>query len=246
MPEAQAPSASVVGSLPQDARYHGDPARAPVVAALYFFLALLALSVVEGLLGGALLDEESFGGDRGQAVRGLITLFEAVDSALVVAAVCWVARPPALPRQPASRRLQGWLAGGPLLLAALAANLGYHFLLNDYLALPDDWTPMESLRGASKTWLVLALCLQPAIFEEIFFRYLMLGHLRSVTGAHGAVWVSSLVFGLAHLGAPLSIPMLIVVGVALGYARVWSGSLLLPMLMHFAHNLVVICLETQA
>jgi membrane protease YdiL (CAAX protease family) len=99
--------------------------------------------------------------------------------------------------------------------------------------------------GASATWLVLAICVQPAIFEELFFRYLTLGHLRSVTGVHGAVWVSSLIFGLAHLGVPLSIPMLVVVGVVLGYARVWSGSLLLPMLMHAAHNLVIVYLETQ-
>ena len=31
-------------------------------------------------------------------------------------------------------------------------------------------------------------------------------------GVHAAVWVSSLIFGLAHLGVPMSMPALIVVG----------------------------------
>lgn len=57
---------------------------------------------------------------------------------------------------------------------------------------------------------------------------------------------SSLMFGLAHVGQPFSIPVLILIGVTLGYARIHSGGLALPMLMHGAHNFVVLWIEGVA
>jgi membrane protease YdiL (CAAX protease family) len=50
-------------------------------------------------------------------------------------------------------------------------------------------------------------------------------------------------FGLAHLGMPLSIPMLILVGLGFGYLRVGSRSIILPMILHFAHNATVTLVE---
>jgi membrane protease YdiL (CAAX protease family) len=87
------------------------------------------------------------------------------------------------------------------------------------------------------------ICVQPAIVEELFFRHLVLGVLRSNLGVHGAVFISSVMFALAHIGVPLSMPVLFVLGLGLGYARVASGGLLLPMAMHFVHNAVVIGVE---
>jgi membrane protease YdiL (CAAX protease family) len=81
------------------------------------------------------------------------------------------------------------------------------------------------------------------IVEELFFRYLVLGHLRTVMGMHGAVWVSSVMFGMAHVHAFGSVPILIVVGAGLGYMRVMSGSLAVPMLMHGLHNAAVLAWE---
>jgi membrane protease YdiL (CAAX protease family) len=62
-------------------------------------------------------------------------------------------------------------------------------------------------------------------------------------GDHGAIWVSAVMFGLLHLYNPLGMPMLIVVGAGLGYMRLVSGGMLLPMLMHGFHNALVIALE---
>ena len=39
------------------------------------------------------------------------------------------------------------------------------------------------------------------------------------------------------------VAMLLVLGIGLGYARVASGGVLLPMAMHFVHNAVVIAVE---
>ena len=81
---------------------------------------------------------------------------------------------------------------------------------------------------------------QPAVIEELFFRYLALGALRSHVGLHLAVFLSSLMFAAAHLGQFPFIPALLVIGIGLGYVRHFSGGLLLPMLIHFGHNLVVL------
>lgn len=88
--------------------------------------------------------------------------------------------------------------------------------------------------------LVFTAAVMPALMEEFFFRYFALGTLQKFTHVHSAVAISSFMFAFAHLYNPLGVPMLFLMGLALGYARVWSGGLLLPMLMHFAHNFMVI------
>src|SRR5262249_55571120 len=91
---------------------------------------------------------------------------------------------------------------------------------------------------------VVTVCLMPAVFEELFFRHLALGSLREHIGVHGSVWISSVMFGMAHIGATLSVPILILLGVYFGYARVVSGGLLLPMMLHFVHNAVITYVNT--
>jgi membrane protease YdiL (CAAX protease family) len=226
------------------ARRKPDSAMPPAAErVLYYFLALLGLSVAQRFIAAIAIHGAA---DPERVQQWLTASFEAVDSVLILLAVWRLPRPAAPAPLSASHRAAGWLAGPPLLFAALAVNLAYHHLLRSFTSAPDWLTRDQDMAGQSIAWLALTICVQPAIFEELFFRYLTLGHLRSVMGVHAAVWVSSLIFGLAHLGVPLSIPALIVVGVALGYARVWSGSLLLPMLMHFAHNLVVVFLELNS
>src|SRR5262249_7633765 len=122
-------------------------------------------------------------------------------------------------------------------------NLAYHFVLRTILREPLIADEMVAQLGMSP-WVLLAYCIQPAIVEELFFRGLALGSLRNVTGVHSAVFISSVMFGMAHIGVPISIPYLVVVGIALGYVRVASGSLLLPMLLHFGHNFAVLYLDT--
>ncbi len=87
---------------------------------------------------------------------------------------------------------------------------------------------------------MLLACVQPALVEEWFFRHLALRTLQGATTTRGAVLISSVMFGMAHVGAPFSIPYLTVCGLALGYVRVRAHSLALPMLMHFAHNAFVL------
>ncbi len=64
-------------------------------------------------------------------------------------------------------------------------------------------------------------------------------------GLTAAVCVTSVMFGMAHSAVLLSIPILTVVGLGLGIVRVWSGSIILPMLLHALHNAAIIYFETR-
>ncbi|HZZ73566.1 MAG TPA: CPBP family intramembrane glutamic endopeptidase [Pirellulales bacterium] len=166
---------------------------------------------------------------------------EGIDSLVVLAALILL---PRLPRRKIPFRMarRGWIAALPLLVLALILNGCYFWLLRWFLQTP-DWLRPEHINDHHLGWSILLTCIQPAIIEELFFRYLVLGNLREFMGDHGAIWVSSIMFGMAHIGNPLAIPILMVVGATFGYARVYSNSMIPPMLMHCLHNGMILILE---
>lgn len=212
---------------------------------LGFFAAMLVVSLIHGAI-------EQFGmagkeGLNAEAMRGMmfrVLVAEFIDTVLVFLAVIFITSPPANPARSLGTRFAVWIVAGPGLALALGANWLYHEFLRNLLAAP-YWLNEFALKPELSTWSFLAICIQPAIVEELFFRYLLLGTLRRATGIHGAVLISSVMFGIAHIGVPLSIPMLIGLGILFGYARVWSGGLTLPILMHFVHNLVILLAEAK-
>jgi membrane protease YdiL (CAAX protease family) len=165
---------------------------------------------------------------------------------LVLVAVLVTWRPPSI--TPAARAYPAfaWLAGLPVLVVMLMVNFGYglvlRFLAEVVLGAPPQPDQTANF-GLGDGWIaVLLICVQPAIVEEFFFRFLLLGHLRPHIGTHGAVWLSAFFFASAHLGQLFGFPVLFLLGAVLGYARVYSGGLILPMALHFLHNLAVITL----
>ena len=91
--------------------------------------------------------------------------------------------------------------------------------------------------GWGSVSLVLLFCVQPAIFEELAFRGVILAALAHVMKSREAVVVSALMFMTLHLMV-FSFPHLLVMGVLYGWLRVRSGSLYPSMLAHFFHNLI--------
>ncbi len=87
---------------------------------------------------------------------------------------------------------------------------------------------------------VITICLLPAIFEETCFRGCILNGMKSL-GVHKAVWFSAVIFMLMHGGPDQTIHQLIV-GAICGYALVYSGSLLVPIIIHFFNNFTAITL----
>lgn len=171
----------------------------------------------------------------------LLLASEAFDALVVLATWLAVVRQPRPPSATAWRDFGAWLAAAPLLVGLLAANVGYHRLLLDYLGVsPDRLEPSFGL--VWWPWLVLAICVQPALVEELFFRGIAFDSLTATTGAGTALLLSSVMFALAHTGVVLSMPLLFLMGLCFGLARIWSGGLVLPMAMHAAHNAGVLFL----
>jgi membrane protease YdiL (CAAX protease family) len=207
------------------------------------FCTLLGLSVAFGLCGRAVVHAHA-----GLSPRGLlcgIALLEAIDTIVVVVALCLVPvrfrrRPP-----PPLRRVVVWASFVLVLAVVFGVNCLYHAGLQRVVGVA-SWDRAMFARRDLWPLVVVLMCVQPAIVEELFFRYLALDTLRKVAGAGTAVVLSAVMFATAHIGVPLSMPVLLVLGVALGYAREASGGLALPMLMHLLHNAAVMWLKVQA
>jgi uncharacterized protein len=213
-----------------------------LVRTLVVFMAMLATSLVGGWLafGAAILRDHGKEPPAGEELV-LVGILEAIDTVLVLGALVLIRPPWRMPRKPLSRRLLAWAGCLPLLVLLLAINLSYHEYLLRVLHLR-EWQREAIDDPGLLPWVIALICVQPAIVEELFFRYLALGALRSVVGPHAAVVVSSVMFAMAHLGVPLSLPVLFVLGIGLGYARLWSGGMLLPMIMHGLHNAAVLAM----
>jgi CAAX protease family protein len=138
-----------------------------------------------------------------------------------------------------STQLATLLASLPVFALLLALNIAYGYFLREWLR--PKWLPPHEPTPWTYFTLV-TMILQPAVIEELFFRYLALGVLRQVTGTHAAVFVSSVMFALAHIYNPFGIPYLLICGLFLGYLRV-AGTIFLPMFFHGLHNAIVIYLE---
>ena len=225
------------------------PPLGPLVVVLVAYAGMMGVSFSQAVYGLLLNTDRLAAQDGLRREMFYDTLvFEAVDAVIVVAAIVLASRP--LRRAAAWSRPGTWLLSAPGFVAILALNFGYHALLVYLFAGGDDAEPPEAKAASDGLFTpdgwrtVLTVCVQPAVVEELFFRFLLLGHLRHHLGLHASVWLSSVLFGMAHLGNVPGWPVLILIGAALGYARVLSGGLALPVLLHFGHNFAI-CLAEE-
>jgi CAAX protease family protein len=223
------------------ASFHRD-AR-PLKVVLGFFVVLLSVTIFQawyihfgpGMPQGNRKEQE-------MAMLKQMLVVEAIDTVLVLIAIVWAGAPRPF-RPSGSTQLATWLLALPFLALLLGINIGYGKLLKEYIG-EQPHIEVIPINFENYFWLVLlSVCIQPAVIEELFFRYLCLGHLKRVMNEHGAIWVTAVMFGLAHLHNPIGMPVLIVIGAGFGYARVKSGNLALPILLHGLHNAVVVMLE---
>jgi HAD superfamily hydrolase (TIGR01509 family) len=87
-------------------------------------------------------------------------------------------------------------------------------------------------------WVAVVICAPWG--EELFFRgFLFKGWLHSVLGGWGTVFLTALIWGLIHLQYDAyGIGTVFVGGLLLGYARLRSGSIYPPILMHTLMNVI--------
>ena len=76
------------------------------------------------------------------------------------------------------------------------------------------------------------MALLPALAEELSFR----GTLQQLLGnKHLAIWITAIIFSAIHMQFYGFIPRMLM-GAMFGYIFVWTGSLWIPIVMHFTNN----------
>ena len=127
-----------------------------------------------------------------------------------------------------------------LLISFFVMSLMEYFS-NLYPSIFDTDFVIESYRQAkSLPVFYLGVVFFGPIFEEFLFRgFLFKGLQKSIVGGHGAVFVSAILFSIVHVqyGIYILLFMMLPIAILLGYARLKSGSLLLPILIHMINNL---------
>lgn len=140
------------------------------------------------------------------------------------------------------------------LVAALFGTVGLNHLLTMYAVWQERlWPSPESLRALDGAylsfqgplefvWLLAAVAIVPAVCEEILFRgFVQSGLVRLREQAWLGVAGTAVLFGVFHLH-PWRFPMVVVLGLFLGWLRQTSGSLWPAILAHGLNNALTISL----
>ena len=153
-----------------------------------------------------------------------------------------------------------------MLMALPAINLVGYF--NQQMSLPafleplEQWmkTSEESAARLTEQFLnvstyggliinILLMALLPAVAEELTFRGVLqnLFEVKDETlkkkgnRVHIAIWCSAILFSAIHMQFYGFLPRMLM-GALFGYALVWTGSLWMPILMHFTNNAMAVIL----
>ena len=206
--------------------------RSGIAPTLWLYFVLLSASAAALLVSLGHLDQ----------ARLLIALTTA-DSLIILGWTIWAWRDivPALTRKVSPIWLAAGAAAGCGTFALATIIIG---VLHQLFGLQSIDLDSELFATGGWTLIILLVCVQPAIFEELGFRGVVLPGLQPALAPREAVIVSALLFMTLHLMVG-SFPHLFVMGLILGYLRVKTGSLLPGMLMHFVHNLLCVLLANR-
>ena len=86
---------------------------------------------------------------------------------------------------------------------------------------------------------LLVMAVIPALGEELFCRGALQNIFSEKFNKYTAVWIVAVIFSLIHFQMYGFLPRM-VLGAVLGYLLVWSGSLWLPILVHFINNATIV------
>ena len=153
-------------------------------------------------------------------------------------------------------------AVGIMLVALPAINMlaqwNQHMVLPTWLSGVEEWMKAKE---AEAEWLtkqfmsvttisgllvnLLLMAVLPALSEEITFRGVLqrllspknssLNSQLSTLNSHLSIWLTAIIFSAIHMQFYGFVPRMLM-GALFGYMLVWTGSLWVPMLMHFVNN----------
>ncbi|MDA0374994.1 MAG: CPBP family intramembrane metalloprotease [Planctomycetota bacterium] len=233
------------GLFPSGSAAGGAASRSGVAAAACTFLALVVTStVLLFLITGGDVDPD---GSAGQVEIGMLAQLGGSIAALLLA-LAW---PHALPWRGDGAVL------GPLVRYACAlpvwlviavgtslvwSALGWPLADQPHLSYFADAEP-----GFAWIGVLAAVCVVGPVLEELIFRGFLLEGLAARHGVPIAVSVSSVLFGLVHVGAGTVLILPIsALGALFAWLRLRHGGLLAPILAHVAHNSLMVTVVTLA
>jgi membrane protease YdiL (CAAX protease family) len=134
----------------------------------------------------------------------------------------------------------------PMTVLGVVLTVALSVVLEPLLNLfPERYFEEMGTAIGSGVWAILLSVVAAPIFEEIFFRGLVLEHALRRWPAWQAVAVTSLLFGLVHLPNPPQMVNAAVVGVMMGYIYVRTRSLTSVIAIHAVNNAIAyLFLET--
>jgi membrane protease YdiL (CAAX protease family) len=127
------------------------------------------------------------------------------------------------------------------ILAVVFVGIGNAYLYAELSGKPFPGQPILPLIKSALTvnpavtWLSVAVVIP--LVEEILFRGLLFGALQKHWGLRAAVWGSALVFVVVHLQIIVFLPLFFL-GLILAWARLKTGSIGLPILLHGLNNAI--------
>ena len=148
-----------------------------------------------------------------------------------------------------------WHVVGLAALVMVCAIPGINLLadLNNRIVLPECLSSLEQFfrqmeeeaalltkrfMQADNVWVMMInmglMAVLPALAEEISFRG-VLQQLLSGMRTHVAIWLTAVIFSAIHMQFYGFIPRMLM-GALFGYVFVWTGSLWVPIVMHFVNN----------
>src|SRR5262245_3757920 len=199
----------------------------PVRKTLTFYLLWVAAGVISGIA----------------AYAGAITvhIMMAIDTLTTSLTFGWAAafRREVFRLYAVPRRAGVWL-GIPVLAAwpiAAAVSLFVGWL-NGLIGFEFSYTKLFLDHGFGWTWIILMICLQPALVEELAFRGVLQTTLGDAMKPGEAIAVSAIAFAIMHFNLAVFVPFTLF-GMYLGWLRHRSLSLWPGMLAHFVHNLLI-------
>jgi uncharacterized protein len=141
----------------------------------------------------------------------------------------------------------GWFALAiGLSLVTYAIAMGVIHGLNTMMHTPDESMSKPFLQaGYSWAAVILFICVQPALIEELAFRGVIFAGITKALSSSETILVSAMMFMILHL-APARFPHTLALGIGAGFLRYRTKSIYPCMLMHFSHNLLCIAGEWLA
>ncbi len=137
----------------------------------------------------------------------------------------------------------------------LLAHFNEQMVLPEFLAnLENQFREMEDRAGElTKQMLdvstinglffnLIVMAVMPAFGEELFCRGALQNIFSEKKNKYVAIWIVAIIFSLIHFQMYGFLPRL-VLGALLGYLLVWSGSLWLPILVHFINNATIVLMS---